>query len=203
MLHAGTGLEVAAVLRHLDCLFFFKMTDHTAVNNIRDQLGIDHLCDFNYHAVDLVPERSLVRKMRSKTKKAPTSKSIKEAQWKRAISVEKLKNLVNDLMRYGDATLPSAASRLGTSPRSLQRHLVASGICYSEIVDEVRYEIARSLLASTNLDVAGIGATLGYRDPSSFSRAFMRWSGTSPSSFREEVHLTAAAAEQNVEETIS
>lgn len=116
---------------------------------------------------------------------------MKESERKRAISIGKLKNIVSELMRFGDTTLPSAASRLGTSPRSLQRHLVASGISYSELVDEVRYEIARSLLASTMLDVAEIGATLGYRDPSSFSRAFMRWSGTSPSSFREEANLTA------------
>jgi AraC-like DNA-binding protein len=167
------------------------LTEHTAVSSVCGQLGIDYLRDFSNRAVSSVPRQELGLQDAGKNKKAITSKSMKEFQRKRVVSVGKLKNIVSDLMRIGDATLPSVASRVGTSPRSLQRFLIANGISYSELLDEVRYEIARSLLASTRLDVAGIGATLGYRDPSSFSRAFMRWSGTSPSSFREEAHLTA------------
>ena len=96
----------------------------------------------------------------------------------------RLKNLISRLIRRGDATLPSAAAALGISPRSLQRHLKASGIIYSDLLSEVRYEIARSLLVSTALDIAEIAVTLGYNDPSSFSRAFARWSGASPRKFR-------------------
>jgi AraC-like DNA-binding protein len=103
---------------------------------------------------------------------------------RRAISVTKLRNVISELMRVGDPTLPAAAARLGTSARSLQRFLELSGVTYFELINEVRYEISRSLLASTKLDVAEIGATLGYRDPSSFSRAFMRWSGMSPRAYR-------------------
>lgn len=108
---------------------------------------------------------------------------------KRVIPMARWKNVVSELMRFGDPTLPSAAARLGTSARSLQRQFKENGITYSDVVNEVRYEIARSLLATTTLDVAEIGATLGYRDPSSFSRAFMRWSGMSPKAYR----MSAAA----------
>jgi AraC-like DNA-binding protein len=103
---------------------------------------------------------------------------------KRLISAAKLKTIISEVIRLGDPTLPSVAARLGVSRRSLQRQLEIQELTYSNLVEEVRYEIARSLLTSTDLDVAEIGATLGYRDPSSFSRAFMRWAGMSPREYR-------------------
>lgn len=103
---------------------------------------------------------------------------------KRLISVAKLKKVVSKLIRYDNPTLPSVAMRLGISARSLQRQLEIQDITYSKFVEEMRYEVAQSLLAGTGLDIAEIGASLGYRDPSSFSRAFMRWSGMSPSEYR-------------------
>jgi AraC-like DNA-binding protein len=100
------------------------------------------------------------------------------------LSKRRLKNLVRRLMSKGEATLPLAAAALEISPRSLQRHLKANGISYSDLLNESRYEIARSLLAGTALHIAEIGRTLGYNDPSGFSRAFTRWSGMSPRKFR-------------------
>jgi len=81
-------------------------------------------------------------------------------------------------------TLPLTAARLGLSARSLQRQLELNKVTYSDVVDQVRFELARSLLSSTHFVVADIGAALRYRDPSSFSRAFARWSGMSPREYR-------------------
>jgi AraC-like DNA-binding protein len=103
------------------------------------------------------------------------------------ISRARLKQIIYELIKSGDATIASAAAHLGTSPRSLQRQVETLKITYSEVVDEVRYELARELLAGRDLEIAKIGATLGYRDPSSFSRAFMRWSGTCPRDYRNAI----------------
>jgi AraC-like DNA-binding protein len=100
------------------------------------------------------------------------------------ISRARLKQIVYELIRSGDSTIVSAAAYLGTSPRSLQRQVETLKLTYSKIVDEVRYELARELLAGRDLEIAKIGASLGYRDPSSFSRAFMRWSGICPRAYR-------------------
>jgi AraC-like DNA-binding protein len=100
------------------------------------------------------------------------------------ISRARLKQIVYELIRSGDSTIVSAAAYLGTSPRSLQRQVETLKLTYSEVVDEVRYELARELLAGRDLEIAKIGASLGYRDPSSFSRAFMRWSGICPRAYR-------------------
>ena len=104
---------------------------------------------------------------------------------KRQISRAELKDTVRALIGSGNATLPAVAARLQTSPRSLQRQLEGWEVTYSELVDEVRHEIAQSLLAATELDIAEVGAALGYRDPSSFSRAFFRWSRMSPRAYRK------------------
>jgi AraC-like DNA-binding protein len=49
----------------------------------------------------------------------------------------------------------------------------------------VRFEAARQLQRNTTLDVAQIAAALGYSE-SSILRAFRRWSGSSPNSWRRE-----------------
>ena len=103
---------------------------------------------------------------------------------KPSISTSKLKCVIFQSLRVETPTLPSTAARLGVSARSLQRQLEINAETYSNLVDEVRFELARSLLANTNYVVADIGATLRYRDASSFSRAFVRWAGMSPRDYR-------------------
>ena len=103
---------------------------------------------------------------------------------KQGISRVKLKDMIAKSLKDEGATLRAIASQLKVSTRSLQRHLALLNISYSELVNEVREEMAKSLLASDELGIAEIGATLGYRDPSSFSRAFMRWSQMSPRDYR-------------------
>jgi AraC-like DNA-binding protein len=69
-------------------------------------------------------------------------------------------------------------------PRTLDRRLAAFNVNYRELLDEVRFELARQLLSSTSLEVAQIAATLGYSRSSTFTRAFRRWSGATPSLWR-------------------
>jgi AraC-like DNA-binding protein len=103
---------------------------------------------------------------------------------KQRISAAKLKETIARSIKDGDFTLPAVAVRLQLSPRSLQRQLSILSITYSELVDEVRQETAKLLLATSTLGIAQVAAALGYRDPSSFSRAFMRWSQVSPRHYR-------------------
>jgi AraC-like DNA-binding protein len=77
------------------------------------------------------------------------------------------------------------ATLLSMHPRTLQRHLVESGTSFRSLLDECRYAIARQMLEDTNADVAQIAEVLSYADTSAFARAFRRWSGTTPSRWRE------------------
>jgi len=104
---------------------------------------------------------------------------------KRRIPVGTLRNLIAELGGKGHPSIGQAATHLGLSTRSLQRQLEHQGLTYSDLVEGTRQEIARGLLHDTSLSIAQVATMLGYRDPSSFSRAFARWAGCSPMQLRK------------------
>lgn len=81
-------------------------------------------------------------------------------------------------------SLERIAALFGLHPRTLNRRLQAEGTSFRGLLDETRYRIARQLLRDTLLGVEELAVTLGYADATAFSRAFRRWSGTSPSRWR-------------------
>ncbi len=83
-------------------------------------------------------------------------------------------------------SIKHVATRLHMSDRTLKRQLAAEGTCFSALVDEVRYRYATSLLSRTDYSLEQIADELGYSDVANFSRAFKRWSGRSPSSWRKD-----------------
>jgi AraC-like DNA-binding protein len=83
------------------------------------------------------------------------------------------------------AAIEDVARALELTPRTLQRRLARNGRTYRALRDEVALEEARWLLADPARSIAEIATRLGFADPSTFTRAFTRWSGTSPARFRE------------------
>jgi len=69
--------------------------------------------------------------------------------------------------------------------RTLARRLEAHGTHFQALVDEVRFEIARQMLERSAMEVRDIAEMLGYADASALTRAFRRWSGTTPARWRE------------------
>jgi AraC-like DNA-binding protein len=78
------------------------------------------------------------------------------------------------------------AALFSMHPRTLARHLEARGTRFQVLVDEVRFEIARQLLAQSRMVVREVAKTLDYADASAFTRAFRRWSGQTPSQWRAQ-----------------
>lgn len=90
-----------------------------------------------------------------------------------------------------DGDYPSAAQmaqRLNLSPRSLFRRMRSAGISFHALLDEVRCEQAQWQLQHGDDPVERIAERLGYRDTSNFSRTFRRWTGLTPSVWREQAH---------------
>jgi len=77
------------------------------------------------------------------------------------------------------------AAELHISVRTLRRRLNDERITYRDIVAEVRYELARRYLSTSELTVGQIGDLLGYDDTANFRRAFKRWSGKTAQAWRE------------------
>ena len=78
------------------------------------------------------------------------------------------------------------AQMLSMHRRTLNRRLQERGTTFQEVLDQVRFHIARELLAS---DIAqdNIAAALGYTAVNEFTRTFRRWSGTTPGQWRGAV----------------
>jgi AraC-like DNA-binding protein len=90
----------------------------------------------------------------------------------------------------GGFGLSAACRALGMSPRSLQRLLEERGTTFRRFRDEMRAALAQNYLGGP-LPLKQIAERLGFGDVNAFSRAFRRWTGTRPSSFRTEVQRRA------------
>lgn len=82
------------------------------------------------------------------------------------------------------ASADEVATLFSMHSRTLNRRLRKFDTSFRELVDEGRYEIARQMLGNTSLDVTEVAVALGYADASAFTRAFRRWSGTTPGAWR-------------------
>lgn len=98
--------------------------------------------------------------------------------------VERVRAAIRAELRGGDPGLDHVARKLGTSRRSLQRRLADEQLTYAEVLDDVRSTMARAYLAQRALSIAEVAYLLGFSEQSSFTRAFRRWTGTSPAEFR-------------------
>lgn len=91
-------------------------------------------------------------------------------------------------MASGPMTLKQIAHRLHLSERSLQRRLDDEGTRFTELVDEVRRELALRYVADERLALGEVAYLLGFAEPSPFHRAFKRWTGTTPAAARRARH---------------
>ena len=90
---------------------------------------------------------------------------------------EQVRTVLRAALLGGDASADRVAALLSIHPRTLNRRLKDYGCGYRELLDESRFEMARQVLNSSQLDIAGIALMLDYADARSFIRAFQRWSG--------------------------
>jgi AraC-like DNA-binding protein len=81
-------------------------------------------------------------------------------------------------------SLATVASELAMSERSIQRALGEEATSFRQLVDEVRKELALEHLGRPGASAADVAFLLGFSEPSAFTRAFRRWTGSSPTQFR-------------------
>jgi AraC-like DNA-binding protein len=84
----------------------------------------------------------------------------------------------------GRLDLASTARHLGLSARSLQRRLHDEATSFGVLLDTFRREASAHLLRDRGLAVEEVAFMLGYSEPSTFYRAFRRWTGLTPRRFR-------------------
>jgi AraC-like DNA-binding protein len=99
---------------------------------------------------------------------------------------EQVRQVVAALLASGTGypDIQLVAVRVGTSVRTLQRRLRASGATFADLVQHARCAAAREMLKEHQRRIGEVARLLGYSDTAHFSRAFHRWTGVTPRAFR-------------------
>jgi len=87
-------------------------------------------------------------------------------------------------LAYDDIDQNNVADHLNLSPRMLQRKLKEEGVSYTELLDSCRQKLAFKLISDETIPLSELTFILGFTDQSNFSRAFKRWSGSTPHQYR-------------------
>jgi len=102
----------------------------------------------------------------------------------------RVENAISSLLPHGRVILGDIARSLGMSERTLARKLSDEGLNFTEILEQLRRDLAVRYLDDRKLHVSKIAWLLGFHEVSSFTHAFKRWTGKTPSQMR----ITAAAS---------
>jgi len=97
---------------------------------------------------------------------------------------DQVRSVLRSALLTRHARADQVAALFSMHSRTLSRRLEACGTSYQALLDESRFEIARQMLENTALEVGQIARALDYADASAFTRAFRRWSGTTPGQWR-------------------
>ena len=93
---------------------------------------------------------------------------------------------ISQALSEGVPTVADVADRLGLSGRTLQRRLAEQGHAFQDLVDEARQDLANRLLRRTDYALAEVAFLTGFSEQSTFTRAFKRWSGQTPATYRRD-----------------
>ena len=98
-----------------------------------------------------------------------------------------LKRLIRPYLRERSPKIEVFAEVVGASPRSLQRKLKQSGLCYSKLIETARFEMAAEMLRESDIPLIDVAMMFGYENQSNFGRSFRRVAGMSPGKYRREM----------------
>ncbi len=96
----------------------------------------------------------------------------------------RVESLVLPILHTGEVRVDTIAGAMGYSRQTLFRRLRAEGVTYTQVLDDLRHRMALHYLSGSRVSVNETAYLVGFADPASFSRAFKRWTGTSPRAMR-------------------
>ena len=108
---------------------------------------------------------------------------------RRASVRTRVEDQIAQLLPHGKANAEQVARRLGMSRRTLARALSSEGLGYLGVLEAFRIAHARRYLEDAELPISQIAWLLGYSEVSSFTHAFVRWTGLTPKAYRSSNHV--------------
>lgn len=95
-----------------------------------------------------------------------------------------VESLLLPVLHTGEANVDTIARRLAMSRQTLFRRLRDEGVTFAAVLDELRHTLALDYLAAKRVSVDETAYLLGFSEAAAFSRAFKRWTGTTPGAVR-------------------
>lgn len=95
-----------------------------------------------------------------------------------------VRRLMRKQLLLGRYSMDEIAALLSIHRRTLHRRLAEHGAAYGDMLESVKYEVARQLLVDTDMPVQAIAESLRFSSAANFATAFKNWSGVTPTEFR-------------------
>lgn len=99
--------------------------------------------------------------------------------------VREAKEAIAQSLSEGAPRMADVAKGLGLSARSFHRRLSEHGVSFQTLTEETRRELSEALLRNEQYSLAEVAFLTGFSEQSSFTRAFKRWLGRTPASYRK------------------
>lgn len=112
---------------------------------------------------------------------AELEKLAPPSSWRECVEIE-----IERRLPKGPPTVQDVARALAVGKRTLQRHLSTEGTSFQGVLTDVRTRIAKRLLVAGRHSVTEVAYLLGFSEPSAFHRAFRRWTGRTPATYRAD-----------------
>jgi AraC-like DNA-binding protein len=112
-------------------------------------------------------------------------RELSEVATEPALMVE-AKDAIAQALSEGTPKMADIARSLGYSARSFHRRLSEHGLSFQTLAEDTRRELAEGLLRDERHSLAEIAFLTGFAEQSSFTRAFKRWVGKTPASYRKD-----------------
>jgi AraC-like DNA-binding protein len=104
----------------------------------------------------------------------------------RTCMVTRVTLAINNELPTGEVYEKDIAASLGLSLRTMQRQLAEQQQSFKQLLDAIRQQLAEQYLANSQLSLNQITYLLGFANQANFTRAFKRWHGIPPSSYRQQ-----------------
>ena len=105
-----------------------------------------------------------------------------------------VRHLINQALTTGDCSIERVASHLAVGKRTLQRQLKNHDTSYKDLLEDVRFDIAKRYLRESSGSLTALADMLCYSDLSTFSTAFRQHHGISPRDWRKQFEIRQQTA---------
>lgn len=95
-----------------------------------------------------------------------------------------VRSVLADRLAHRTTSAAEVAAHLGMSERTLQRRLRDEGTTLQHVLDQLRRDLAAHYLDESQLGLHNISFLLGFAEQTGFQRAFVRWFGQTPRTYR-------------------